>query len=473
MITKTRIVASIGPASNDKNILRDMIKAGMNVARLNFSHGSYEGKIEVLTHLRELQEETGLHISVIGDLQGPKLRLGELPDDGISINNGETVHFTTQPDKAGESVYLVNYDAFARDIKPGDKILIDDGTIKLEAIETNHKDVVKAQVISGGALHSKKGINLPDSSLSLPAITDKDKEDIKFAEKNKIDWFALSFVRSSKDIRELRAHLDVSHCNARIIAKIEKPEAVEDIDAITDAADGIMVARGDLGVEVDFKKVPVMQRNIVRLCVQKAKPVIIATQMLDSMIHNFRPTRAEANDVATAVMDMADGLMLSGETAIGKYPVVSIESMQSIIEYTEKEGLVYNLNHPPEPDAKEFIPDSVCYNASKMAQQTNAKAIITFSYSGYTALRISSHRPEAPIYAFTSNKKLLKKLPLIWGINAFYFPVYNDIDKAIAHSIDVLKKEGAIKKGDRVVHVGSTPLTSKSHTNMIKFSEVN
>jgi pyruvate kinase len=473
MHTKTRIVASIGPASNDKQILHDMINSGMKVARLNFSHGSYKGKLDVLKTLRELQDETGKHIAVIGDLQGPKLRLGELPGEGIKIDNGKTVIFTTNAGKTDNTWFLVNYDAFAKDIRAGDRILIDDGTIKLEAIETNHKDVVKATVISGGTLHSKKGINLPDSKLSLPAITDKDKEDIMFAVENKIDWIALSFVRSSKDIKALRSYLDEFYGESRIIAKIEKPEAVEDIDAITDAADGIMVARGDLGVEVDFKKVPVMQRNIVRLCVQKAKPVIIATQMLDSMIHNFRPTRAEANDVATAVMDMADGLMLSGETAIGKYPVVSIESMQSIIEYTEKEGLVYNLNHPPEPDAKEFIPDSVCYNASKMAQQTNAKAIITFSYSGYTALRISSHRPEAPIYAFTSNKKLLKKLPLIWGINAFYFPVYNDIDKAIAHSIDVLKKEGAIKKGDRVVHVGSTPLTSKSHTNMIKLSEVN
>ncbi|MFO7790484.1 MAG: pyruvate kinase, partial [Bacteroidales bacterium] len=293
-----------------------------------------------------------------------------------------------------------------------------------------------------------------------------------FAVENNLDWLALSFVRSSKDIKELRSYINEFFGKSRIIAKIEKPEAVNDIDAITEAADGIMVARGDLGVEVDFKKVPVIQKNIVKLCIQKAKPVIIATQMLDSMIHSFRPTRAEANDVANAVLDMADGLMLSGETAIGKYPVGSVESMQNIIEYTEQESLEYNLNHPPQPDAKAFIPDSVCYNAFKMAQQTNANAIITFSYSGYTALRISSHRPRSPIYAFTSNSKLLKKLPLIWGINAFYFPVYNDIDKAISHSINVLKQEGALKKGDRVVHVGSTPLTSKSHTNMIKFSKV-
>ncbi|MGM0649647.1 MAG: pyruvate kinase [Bacteroidota bacterium] len=472
MHTKARIIASIGPASNDKQVLRDMIRSGMKVARLNFSHGSHEGKTEVLEILRELQHETGEHIAIIGDLQGPKLRLGELPEKGVKITNGEQVCFTTNEKKAENHVFAVNYDAFAKDVKPGNSILIDDGSIKLKATESNGKDSVKATVLAGGTLLSRKGINLPDSKLSLKALSDKDKEDILFAVENNLDWLALSFVRSSKDIKELRSYINEFFGKSRIIAKIEKPEAVNDIDAITEAADGIMVARGDLGVEVDFKKVPVIQKNIVKLCIQKAKPVIIATQMLDSMIHSFRPTRAEANDVANAVLDMADGLMLSGETAIGKYPVESVLSMQNIIQYTENEGLVFDLNHPPQKDVEEFIPDSVCYNACKMAQQTNTKAIIPFSYSGYTALKISSHRPAAPIYAFTSNKKLLKSLPLIWGLNTFYFPVFNDIDKAIAYSIDILKQKSLLEPGDNIVHVASTPLTSKSRTNMIKLSRV-
>ncbi len=472
MDTKARIVASIGPASNDKKILRNMIKAGMRIARLNFSHGSYAGKKEVIQTLEELQAELNVNLSIIGDLQGPKLRLDMLPDSGVPVNKGEVIRFTTDESKAGDHHFFVNYKAFAKDVRKGNIILIDDGKMKLCAIESNNSDVVKAEVISGGTLYSKKGINLPDAELSLPALTKKDKQDIRFAVENKMDWLALSFVRKKEDIEELRTYITDLYGKSRIIAKIEKPEAVRDITGIIRAADGIMVARGDLGVEIDFKMVPVIQKAIVKECICEARPVIIATQMLDSMIENFRPTRAEANDVANAVLDSADGLMLSGETAIGDYPVESIESMNSIIQHTESEGENYVPNHPPKEDYKDFIPDSICYNAYKMAEQSGAKAIILFTHSGYTAFRVASHRPKATLYAFTWNKKLLKRLPLLWGMNAYHLSEFDDIDRAIKYSIDTLKYKGLVDTGDKLVHVGSTPLTSQASTNMIKLSTV-
>jgi pyruvate kinase len=303
-------------------------------------------------------------------------------------------------------------------------------------------------------------------------MTEKDKSDIEFAVKHNVDWIALSFVRRKEDIEDLRAYVKSFNGKQGLIAKIEKPEAVENIDEIIAISDGIMVARGDLGVEVDFNKVPVIQKSIVSKCVRKAKPVIIATQMLDSMINNFRPTRAEANDVANAVMDLADAVMLSAETAIGKFPVETIRSMKSIISHTEFAGVHFNRNHPPKEIDLDFISDSVCYNVSKMAQQTGAKAIITFTHSGYTAFQISSHRPEAAIFAFTYNKSLLKKLPLIWGVDTYYFPDFDDIDNAIAYSIKKLLEDKHIKPGDVVIHAGSTPLTSHAKTNMIKLSIV-
>jgi pyruvate kinase len=474
MKARAKIVASIGPASTDRQILKSMVEAGMNVIRLNFSHGDYAEQSSRIDLIRSIQNELNVNLAIIGDLSGPKLRLGILPKEKITVLAGDIIQFYTKATKADDCqhAFEVSYERFAQDVKPGDRILIDDGKIKLEAIETDGKTKVSAKVIYGGDVSSRKGINLPDSSLSMPSLTDKDKQDVLFAIENKLDWLALSFVRKPEDIVCLREYIESFYGTQGIIAKIEKPEAVKHIDQIIEVSDGIMVARGDLGVEVDFNKVPVIQKQIVSKCVNMAKPVIIATQMLDSMIYNFRPTRAEANDVANAVMDLADAVMLSGETAIGKYPVESVHSMQEIINHTEDAGVRFNRNHPPHDMNEQFIPDSVCYNAFKMAQQTDAKAIIPFSYSGYTAYRISSHRPKAAIYAFTYNKPLMKRLPLVWGISTYYFPVFNDIDKAIAYSIDVLKKEGLLESGDVVIHVGSTPLTAKAETNMIKLSIV-
>ncbi len=474
MKARAKIVASIGPASTDRKILKLMVEAGMNVIRLNFSHGDYAEQESRIDLIRSIQNELNVNLAIIGDLSGPKLRLGVLAQEKIKVYAGDKVQFYTKATEIDDCqhAFEVSYERFAEDVNPGDRILIDDGKIKLEAIETDGKTKVSAKVIYGGDVSSRKGINLPDSRLSMPSLTDKDKQDVLFAIEHKFDWLALSFVRKPEDIVCLREYVESFYGTQGLIAKIEKPEAVKNIDQIIEVSDGIMVARGDLGVEVDFTKVPIIQKSIVSKCVNQAKPVIIATQMLDSMIYNFRPTRAEANDVANAVMDLADAVMLSGETAIGIYPVESVNSMQEIINYTEEAGVLFNRNHPPHDINEQFIPDSVCYNAFKMAQQTDAKAIIPFTYSGHTAYRISSHRPKASIYAFTYNKPLMKRLPLVWGISTYYFPVFNDIDRAIAYSIDVLKKEGLLTSGDVVIHVGSTPLTAKAETNMIKLSIV-
>ncbi len=472
MTARAKIVASIGPASSDKETLKAMVNAGMNVARINFSHGNHESHLQSIKLLREVQEEMDVNLSIIGDLQGPKLRLGDI-ENTIVVEEGDEVSFVCdKPSNPEKFIFQVTYKAFPMDVKPGNHILIDDGKVKLQAISSNGVDEVKAKVIFGGGLSSRKGINLPDSQLSIPSLTEKDKADILFAIEHQLDWVALSFVREAKDIIELRSYMESFYGKAGIIAKIEKPEAVKNIDEIIDVVDGIMVARGDLGVEVDFTKVPVIQKSIVAKCVRRAKPVIIATQMLDSMIHSFRPTRAEANDVANAVMELADAVMLSAETAAGKYPVETVSSMHNIICSTEEGGVQFNRNHPPHEMNHSFIPDSVCYNAFKMAQQTGAKAIIPFTYSGYTAFRISSHRPKASIYAFTFNTDLLKRMPLSWGVSTYCFPIFDNIDKAIDYTINFLKEKGLIEKGDVVIHVGSTPLTAKAQTNMIKFSIV-
>jgi pyruvate kinase len=468
---RAKIIASIGPASSEKEILKEMVQAGMNVVRLNFSHGTHEQHAKNIQYVREIQSELKINISILGDLSGPKLRLGKIENEPIFIEKDQIVRFTTnQNDKSENISFHVEYCDFAKDVKQGNRILIDDGKIKLESISGNGKDVVEAKVVFGGPIFSRKGINLPDSHLSVGTLSEKDKKDILFAIEQEIDWLALSFVRQPQDIEAVKDYVAQYHGNQSIIAKIEKPEAVKNIDQIISIADGIMVARGDLGVEMDYNKVPVIQKNIVSKCVNQSKPVIIATQMLESMIQNFRPTRAEANDVANAVMDLADAVMLSGETAVGNFPVESIHSMQEIILHTEEYGVRFNRNHPPHDLHDHFIPDSVCYNAFKMAQQTGAKVIIPFTYSGYTAFRISSHRPKAEIHAFTFNKALIRKLPLVWGVNAHYFPVFNDTDQAIEYTINILKDEGILQTGDIAIHVGSTPLTAKSDTNMIKLS---
>jgi pyruvate kinase len=468
---KTKIIATLGPATSNKETLRKMIIAGLDVFRLNFSHGDYDEKARIISLIRSIEEELNVNIAILADLQGPKIRLGILPPEGVKLETGSEILFSTIENTPNS--FYINYNQFAKNTKPDHLILIDDGKIKLRVAETNQKDTVKAKVIVGGVAHSRKGVNLPDTLIELPSLTDKDLKDMEFIVHNDIDWVALSFVRSSEDIINLKKIISINKADIHIIAKIEKPEAVKNIDSIIHEADGIMIARGDLGVEVDFSQVPTIQKMIVAKCIDVAKPVIIATQMLESMIQNFAPTRAEANDVANAVLDGADTLMLSGETSVGAFPVESIEAMERIIEFTEENNTIYYKHHKPGTFSEDYLPDSVCYNASLMAEQTGAKAIVTFTYSGYTASRLSSHRPEAEIYAFTGNDKLLRKLPLIWGvIKTFPIPNFKNIDKAIDYSIDVLKSKSILEKGDLVVHIGSTPILARDRTNMIKLTIV-
>jgi len=469
--SQTKVIATIGPASSSKEVLEQMFHEGVDVCRLNFSHGTHDQHHEVINNILELNEKLNTNVAILVDLQGPKIRIGEVENNLVELKEGAEVLIVTQKCMGTAEKLYLSYQEFPLDVKPGDAILIDDGKLKLETIETNRKDTVKAKVIHGGMLSSKKGVNLPHTKISLPSLTNKDIEDANFALDHNIDWIALSFVRSADDLTQLKEIIRKKKKFVRIIAKIEKPEALSDIENIIDASNGIMVARGDLGVEIPFDQVPLIQKDLVRRCIKKAKPVIIATQMLESMITNFRPTRAEANDVANAVLDCADALMLSAETSAGKYPVESIMAMQKIIDTTEK-GVTFNKETLPEPGSPTFLPDSICLNACRMASQTNARAIITFTHSGYTAFKISSHRPDACIFVFTRNPDLLRKMSLVWGVRAFPFLEHVTIDKDFQHSIELLKSNCQIFNGDVVVHVGSTPIEAKGQTNMIKLSYV-
>jgi pyruvate kinase len=470
--SQTKIVATIGPASAPKEVLRKMFLEGIDVCRLNFSHGTHEEHLKVIQNIRQLNEELRANVAILADLQGPKLRVGKIQDDEMEVKEDDSIVFVTDKNKAKGRKIHMKYQEFPRDVKDGDTILIDDGKIKLQVSDTNGVDTVKAQVVHGGTISSHKGVNLPDTRVSLPSLTEKDMKDAEFALDQDVDWIALSFVRTVTDIADLKKIIKKKNKHAGVIAKIEKPEALNEIDEIIDLSDGIMVARGDLGVEVSFDMIPLIQKDIVAKCINQARPVIIATQMMESMINNFRPTRAEATDVANAVLDGADALMLSGETSIGKYPVEVIRHMQQIVDYTEQKGFVFYREHSSREFNNTFLPDSICANASHLSEKTDASAIITFTHSGYTASRISSQRPKANIFAFTSNKLLLPKLSMIWGVRAYHFKSYENIDDSIEHSIEYLKGEGLIKHGDLVVHVGSTPPYQKGQTNMMKLSNV-
>ncbi len=472
MHSQTKVIVTLGPASNSKDIILQMINEGVDVFRLNFSHSTKDEHLKLINIITELNLELGTNVSILADLQGPKLRVGEIENDLLNLEEGDVISFVTEKCSGTKDHLYMSYQEFPMDVNPGETILIDDGKIKLEVIESNKNDTVKAKVIYGGPLSSNKGVNLPDTKVSLPCLSETDISNAFFALDHDVDWIGLSFVRKASDIIELKNLIKKREGHAGVIAKIEKPEALLELDQIIDLADGVMVARGDLGVEVPFDEVPLIQKLIVGKCIVHSKPVIIATQMMESMITNFRPTRAEANDVANAVLDGADALMLSGETSVGKYPVETIKNMQSIIDYTENHGNPYNKQHVPMAGSTTYLADSICYNASQLAQQIGAKAIITFTHSGYTAIRISSYRPKAGIYTFTNNKKLLHKISLVWGIRPFYLNTYNDSDKAIHESIEILKYKKLLKEGDIMIHVGSTPLSLHGRTNMLKVSKI-
>lgn len=470
--SQTKIVATLGPACSSKEMLGKLIDEGVDVFRLNFSHSSQDEHLVLINLIKELNEELGSHVSILADLQGPKLRVGQIENNRIDLIEDETITFVTEKCTGSKKRIYMSYQEFPHDVNVGETILIDDGKIKLEVTETNKKDKVQARVIYGGPLSSKKGVNLPNTNVSLPCLTNQDISNANFALDNEVDWIALSFVRKASDIIDLKELIKRKNGHAGVIAKIEKPEALDEIDEIIEAADGVMVARGDLGVEVSFDRVPLIQKVIVDKCVSHAKPVIIATQMMESMMTNFTPTRAEANDVANAVLDGADALMLSGETSIGKYPVETIYSMQRIISVTETRGKSLNRIHPLVEQSSEFEADSICHNATLMAKQTKAKAIVAFTHSGYTAYRLASYRPDTDIFVFTDNKGMLRKLSLVWGVRGFYVSNYESLLEAYAESIEKLKEQNLVRQGDLLLHVGSLPLHLRGMANLLKLTRL-
>lgn len=470
---KTKIVATLGPACSSKEIIKNMVDAGVNVFRINFSHADYADVKERIAIIRELNEEFGYTTAILADLQGPKLRVGVMKED-VVVYKGDIITFQTAEDIPGtaERVYM-NYKEFPRDVKPGEKILLDDGKLMFEAIETNGTTEVVCRVIQGGPLKSKKGVNLPNTKVSLPALTQKDVKDALFAIENEVDWIALSFVRTPKDLEELQDMI-AKHSKYKIpiIAKIEKPEAVENIDKIVAFCDGLMVARGDLGVEIPAEEVPLIQKKLIHRAKTARIPVIVATQMMETMITSLTPTRAEVNDVANSVMDGADAVMLSGETSVGNYPVEVIETMTRIIKSVEDSPLIQVPHNAPHVRTKRFITKSICYHAAVMANEIKAKAISTLTNSGYTAFQISAWRPSAHILVFTSNKRILTQLNLLWGVRSFYYDKFASTDDTVEDVNKIAKAKGFVDKGDMVINLAAMPITEKGMVNTLRVSDI-
>ena len=473
MTRKTKIIATIGPASSSFEIIKQMILEGVNVCRINFSHGSHKENIQAIKNIKAVDAKLGIHTAILADLQGPKIRIGDMPEKGVLLKKGDDFTLDVNVDKGGDSVAKITYLDLPKDVKEGERILLDDGKIILEVTSTNNRSIIKTKVIEGGKLYSKKGVNLPNTAISTASLTKKDKEDLKVAIDNNVDWIGFSFVRFASDIIELKGLIQGHGGHAKVIAKIEKPEAVNNLSEILNACDGVMVARGDLGVEMPLESVPIIQKDIVNKALSLAKPVIIATQMMESMISNITPTRAEVNDVANAVMDSTDAVMLSGETSIGKNPVEVIKIMSRIINEVENNfnGL-YEQESIPEKNHDRFITDSICFNATRLAQRVNANAIITMTHSGYTAYKISSQRPKSSIFVFSRNKKLLSSLSLVWGVETFYYDKMVSTDDTIADIKTFLKNNSLVSKGDLIINTASIPIEEKGKTNMLKLSYI-
>lgn len=470
---KTKIVATLGPATSKKEVLRKMIEAGVDVFRINFSHADYEDVTERIKIIRELNEEMQIYTAILADLQGPKLRVGVMAGEVVVAPGDEITFVTGQPfEGTAERVYM-NYTNFPKDVKPGERILLDDGKLMFEVVSTNGKDQVKAKVVQGGPLKSKKGVNLPNTNISLPALTEKDVKDAIFAISKDVDWIALSFVRFSQDLIDLQKIIkEHSEHKIPIVAKIEKPEAVENIDKIVAYCDGLMVARGDLGVEVPAQEVPLIQKQLVLRAKKARIPVIIATQMMETMITSLTPTRAEVNDVANSVMDGADAVMLSGETSVGNYPVQVIEKMSSILKSVEGSELIQVPQEPPHIRTKRYITKSVCYHAATMANEIKAKAISTLTNSGYTAFQISAWRPSAHILVFTSNRRILTQLNLLWGVKAFYYDKYVSTDETIEDVNAIACKKGFLDVGDMLISLAAMPIKDKGMVNTLRVTEI-
>lgn len=469
---KTKIVATMGPASESEEVLTKMIKAGLNVCRLNFSHGSHHEHQTLIDTIRRINKKEKINVGILADLQGPKIRIGQTQDGGINLEAGKKINLVSNECIGDEKQVYISYQNFPKDVKNNEIILLDDGKLQMKVVETNRKDTVTCEIIHGGILTSRKGVNLPNTKISMPSLTDEDRINLDFALKNDIEWIGLSFVRSAQDIIELREIIQNASKQSRIIAKIEKPEAIQNIDGIIEVSDGIMVARGDLGVEIPMQEVPVLQKMIVKKCQKMGKPVIIATQMLESMITTPRPTRAEVNDVANSVLDGADAVMLSGETSVGQFPVEVIQTMNKIISHAEENHYPYNNYQESPHNPTTFLSDAICNSACFLAEQTRASGIVAMTSSGYTAFQIAKHRPNANIFVFTSKMHLLTSLSLVWGVKGFFYNNMESTDKTISDVNQVLKTAGVVKNGEIIINTAAIPIQEKGRTNMLKVSLV-
>ncbi len=464
----TKIVATVGPACSSYDMLLELVRVGVDVFRLNFSHGSHQDHLEVINHVTSINEKYGLHISLLADLQGPKLRVGKIENNALQLKEGDVVTFVNEDCVGNLKKIYMSYKRFPMDVEVGETVLVDDGKLVFEVLETNKKDTVRLKTIFGGVLSSNKGVNLPNTNVSLPSLTQKDLVDLEFILTQPVNWIALSFVRTPKDITDLRERIQAKNHPAKIIAKIEKPEAVRQIDEIIKVTNGIMVARGDLGIEMPIEQLPIIQKEIVSKCIQRARPVIVATQMMDSMITNPSPTRAEVTDVANAVLDGADAVMLSGETSVGKHPAKVVEYMNKIIDEAERVFNFEGRRPVPIPKARTFMSDIVCFNAAQTAEELDAKAIVGMTSSGYTAFKVSSYRPMREIYIFSDQMHMLATLNLVWGVRCFYYDRFTTTDETINDVNDMLKAAGKVQPGDIVVNTGSMPLHRRHRTNMLK-----
>ncbi len=472
---RTKIVATVGPACDTYEGLLALAKAGVNIFRLNFSHGNHENKAQVIEHIRAINKKEPFNIAILADLQGPKLRVGEIENGALPIATGDIITLQSYNKVVGtkESIY-VSYPNLHQDVEVGNKILIDDGKIEVLVREITAAGDIRVEVTYGGILLPKKGVNLPDTKISLPALTEKDLADLDFILQQDVDWIALSFVRKAEDIIDLKQRIKARNSKSKVIAKIEMPSALVDLRNIIIESDGVMVARGDLGVELPVEKVPMAQRDIIRKCIHRAKPVIVATQMMESMMDRVKPNRSEITDVANAVLEGADAVMLSGETAAGNHPTLVVETMRKIILEVERTEYRYNREEDlrPQPHSPSFLSDAICYNACKLAHDTKADGLIGMTQSGYTAFMLSSYRPKSPLFIFTKERTLVNQLSLSWGVRAFFYDEEESIDDIVADQIAILKKRGFIKGGDVVVNTGSVPVQLHLPTNMLKISKV-
>ena len=473
-LKKTKIIATLGPSTSSNETIEKLIKEGVDVLRINFSHSSHEEAQVLIKEIRKINTNLNTNTSILADLQGPKLRIGEMSPD-ISLNVGSIIKIKTGKEFIGDDkVIFINYQTLPLDINKGEEILIDDGKIILKVTETNKKDQILAEVIQGGNVSSNKGFNLPNTSISQPALTDKDIKDAIFSAKQNVDWIALSFVRQESDIKSLIKLLEKNtDYRIPVIAKIEKPEGVKNIDDIMKYASGIMVARGDLGVEINAAEVPLIQKKLVDKAKKARIPVIIATQMMESMMESLNPNRAEVNDVANSVMDGADAVMLSGETSVGKHPIEVIKTISKIISKVENSNLIsLKHKHPTDYDSDRFITKSVCYYAAKIANDTNAKAISTLTNSGYTAYQISSWRPKTHVLVFTSNSRILTQLNLLWGVKAFYYDSTESTDKTVEEINKIAVDNEYLQKNEKVINLTSMPIHEKGMVNTVRVTKI-